>query len=272
MRHLEQKAAVGLRKTKPSYAVMIAKAHADLIRKHRDGYTSNSIYFHLAKHYASVSHRGVANALKAMAEKGYAEQSGLRSWKVTSAGRKALHPKPSKKTKRTGAALMPYLKFAAEQRPKVLAKQPNLSFVEVAQAIGQAWQKLKPEQKAAYANAQPVKAPVKPPVRKLVAKARMASAKKASRTANPREPAVAEPLDDGLFKWQYDDNGWHDYDAAASAVVEENYRQFVADPHAFDVRAVQSGSWEYCVDFKSMQQTNIAHADHKTRTVRRIAA
>eukprot|EP00669_Euglena_mutabilis_P010019 TRINITY_DN480_c0_g1_i4.p2 TRINITY_DN480_c0_g1~~TRINITY_DN480_c0_g1_i4.p2 ORF type:complete len:400 (+),score=114.49 TRINITY_DN480_c0_g1_i4:48-1202(+) len=80
------------------------------------------------------------------------------------------------------------------------------------------------------------------------------------------------------YKWQYFDDkrasrgkdvGWHDYDLSGSDVVEEAYQSWVTDPY-IDVRAVHSGDWNYMVDFNQMQQTNVDHAAHTVRALRRV--
>eukprot|EP00967_Tisochrysis_lutea_P113466 scaffold180117_cov37-Tisochrysis_lutea.AAC.2 len=47
-------------------------------------------------------------------------------------------------------ALAPYMVFCKEQRPKIIAESPNLTFGEVGKALGAAWSKLSDEQKAQY--------------------------------------------------------------------------------------------------------------------------
>eukprot|EP00669_Euglena_mutabilis_P010017 TRINITY_DN480_c0_g1_i1.p1 TRINITY_DN480_c0_g1~~TRINITY_DN480_c0_g1_i1.p1 ORF type:complete len:410 (+),score=103.77 TRINITY_DN480_c0_g1_i1:48-1232(+) len=80
------------------------------------------------------------------------------------------------------------------------------------------------------------------------------------------------------YKWQYFDDkrasrgkdvGWHDYDLSGSDVVEEAYQSWVTDPY-IDVRAVHSGKFNYTVDFNQMQQTNVDHAAHTVRALRRV--
>lgn len=72
--------------------------------------------------------------------------------------------------------------------------------------------------------------------------------------------------------WQYQHNGWKNYDGKASDVVEEVYQSYLVNRGGTDVRAVKSGEWEYLVDFQQMKQTNIQHAAHTVRDIRRVAA
>lgn len=258
-----------VRKSKPAYAVLIAQAHAELIRRHRDGYTSSSLYFHLAKHYSTVTRKGVAAALAKMADSGQAQRQAMGRWKVAPAARRALlKPKAAKGAK--GAkpkSASAYVHFCSAKRADIVAANPGASFGDVAKALGAAWQQLTPAEKAAYA------APGK-------AKAVRGNGPKASR-GQPPVPApgndpraapapAAEPGDALPHKWQYEDHGWHDYDAAAWPTLEAHWAEYQADPHNFDVRSVHSGSWAYLVDFKALKQTNVAHEAHTMRNVRRV--
>lgn len=44
----------------------------------------------------------------------------------------------------------------------------------------------------------------------------------------------------------------------------------MTSPYTCDVRAVQSGQWQYEIDFRLMTQRNIQHENHTTRRIRRI--
>lgn len=72
--------------------------------------------------------------------------------------------------------------------------------------------------------------------------------------------------------WQYEHNGWKNYDGKASDVVEGVYQSYLVNRGGTDVRAVKSGEWEYLVDFQQMKQTNIQHEAHTIRNIRRVAA
>jgi len=89
-----------------------------------------------------------------------------------------------------------------------------------------------------------------------------------SKTSDPKVVSVAESKFDHF--WQYEDNGWKNYDVAASDTVEEVYQNYLSNRGDNDVRAVHSGSWEYQVDFMALKQTNIQHPNHKTRNIRRV--
>eukprot|EP00029_Vermamoeba_vermiformis_P012276 TRINITY_DN708_c0_g1_i1.p1 TRINITY_DN708_c0_g1~~TRINITY_DN708_c0_g1_i1.p1 ORF type:complete len:717 (-),score=278.23 TRINITY_DN708_c0_g1_i1:40-2016(-) len=70
--------------------------------------------------------------------------------------------------------------------------------------------------------------------------------------------------------WQYNHNGWFNYDNAASDVVEATYQEYLRNPGVTDVRSIQSGSWMYQVDFRQMTQQNIQHENHTIRQIRRV--
>eukprot|EP01098_Paradermamoeba_levis_P002711 TRINITY_DN1316_c0_g1_i2.p1 TRINITY_DN1316_c0_g1~~TRINITY_DN1316_c0_g1_i2.p1 ORF type:complete len:330 (-),score=97.75 TRINITY_DN1316_c0_g1_i2:178-1023(-) len=74
------------------------------------------------------------------------------------------------------------------------------------------------------------------------------------------------------YLWQYQHDGWKDYDARASEIVESNFETFFkeGDQGPVKVGGVKSGEWEYEVDFVKMQQTNLQHANHTVRAIRRI--
>jgi len=78
------------------------------------------------------------------------------------------------------------------------------------------------------------------------------------------------PKEDIEYIWQYQHGGWYNYDAAASKIVEDAYKEYLNNPGKNDVRSVHSGHWNYLVDFLNMQQTNIQHQDHTQRNIRRV--
>lgn len=82
---------------------------------------------------------------------------------------------------------------------------------------------------------------------------------------------ITSATESPTHKWQYFDNGWFDYHAEASKLVEEAYQDYIAHPGMWDVRAVKSGRWHYQVDFPNLKQTNIEHDDHTQRDIRRVA-
>lgn len=80
--------------------------------------------------------------------------------------------------------------------------------------------------------------------------------------------------------WQYfvDDaidgksEGWYDYSKSGSAEVEKVWQQHLANIDAnLGIRHIQSGYFLYEVDFRKMQQTNVAHPARKCRRIRRFA-
>jgi len=70
--------------------------------------------------------------------------------------------------------------------------------------------------------------------------------------------------------WQYQHNGWYNYDSTASDVVETVYQDYLKNPRQCDVRSVASGEWKYMVDFRALTQQNIQHENHTSRNIRRV--
>lgn len=62
--------------------------------------------------------------------------------------------------------------------------------------------------------------------------------------------------------------GWYGYEAEASDIVEQLHHEWCFSAH-LSQRVVASGAWEYLVDLSRMTQTNIKHAAHKRRHIRR---
>jgi len=119
-------------------------------------------------------------------------------------------------------------------------------------------------------------------LKKKTKKARTASSSSPSTSSSPassgeplvspsKAPVVSKPIGlKGDYLWQYDHNGWKNYEATASNVVEDVYQNYLSNRGDTDVRAVKSGQWEYLVDFMALKQTNIQHEAHTTRNIRRI--
>lgn len=110
------------------------------------------------------------------------------------------------------------------------------------------------------------------------AKKRAAPKKKAAAAAGAAAKPSAKVFDsktdapESGHKWQYYDGakgGWNDYDAGASDVVDAAFREWEANPYT-DVRSIGSGQWQYQIDFTNMKQTNIQHAAHTQRDIRRV--
>ncbi|KAH3760197.1 hypothetical protein Pelo_7982 [Pelomyxa schiedti] len=70
--------------------------------------------------------------------------------------------------------------------------------------------------------------------------------------------------------WQYLDGTWKPYSAEADATLEKYYSEYQKNQGMYDVPAVHSGEWDYCVDFATMKQTNIQHHSHTSRNIRRL--
>eukprot|EP00050_Salpingoeca_kvevrii_P005996 m.286864 g.286864 ORF g.286864 m.286864 type:complete len:398 (+) comp11659_c0_seq1:228-1421(+) len=81
--------------------------------------------------------------------------------------------------------------------------------------------------------------------------------------------------DDAKVMWQYYVNdfvdgkatGWYNYTDSAAAIVEGVHSEW-RNNEWLDVRSVQSGYFEYRVDFNAMEQENLR--THKIRQIRRV--
>jgi len=95
---------------------------------------------------------------------------------------------------------------------------------------------------------------------------------KAQSRASPSSSITTDTTSSGdlVWTWQFYDGGFHNYDSAASDTVEGVYQEYLSSPYTCDVRAVQSGQWQYEIDFRLMVQTNIQHESHTKRRIRRI--
>ena len=81
-------------------------------------------------------------------------------------------------------------------------------------------------------------------------------------------PTLTLSATNSVAQWQYEHDGWKNYDKVASDVVEAAYQDWQKNPFT-DVRAIKSGEWQYTVDFNTMIQENIQHENHTKRNIRR---
>lgn len=80
-----------------------------------------------------------------------------------------------------------------------------------------------------------------------------------------------------IARWQYwvDDGvdekvtGWYDYDATGNVLAEQLYMEFQNNPWLIE-RVVASGTYSYLINLQTMTQTNIVHANHTCRHIRRV--
>jgi hypothetical protein len=165
-------------KSLPAYAVLIAKAHAELIRKHHGGYTSSTLYFHLVKKYDTIRRASITQALHRMEAKGLASREGAGHWKVTKSGQR----KKTAAKKKSTRALTAYMKFAVAERAGIVAKHPDATFGEVGKLLGAAWRKLSAAEKAGYGGGA-----AKPKAKKAAPKKDGVAKKVAKRAAKKEE-------------------------------------------------------------------------------------
>eukprot|EP00005_Dracoamoeba_jomungandri_P005159 CAMPEP_0174261334 /NCGR_PEP_ID=MMETSP0439-20130205/11369_1 /TAXON_ID=0 /ORGANISM="Stereomyxa ramosa, Strain Chinc5" /LENGTH=290 /DNA_ID=CAMNT_0015345791 /DNA_START=20 /DNA_END=892 /DNA_ORIENTATION=+ len=230
------------RKTHPTYGVMILKAISAL--KRRGGCSLFAICKHLEEEYPLSDNyrRYVTSAIRKALEDGLLEQN-RRSYKLTDRGKTQANPRRKKRKSKSKSKSSSQKKKVTKKRAR--SKSPRASKGSKAKGKGKAT----PRKRA-------------PPKSRAKAKPRGGSA-----SAGKKKTTTPKGFS---FVWQYQDNGWKNYEINASDVVEEAYQDYLKNPAMCDVRAVSSGQWQYQVDFTNMKQTNIQHENHTTRSIRRM--
>jgi hypothetical protein len=98
--------------------------------------------------------------------------------------------------------------------------------------------------------------------------------KKSKKSSKSEKSGKSEKSSSGdntlIWYWQYFHEGWCNYDPQASEVVEATYQEYLRNPGITDVRSVESGEWNYMVDFRQMTQQNVRHEAHTVRRIRRV--
>jgi hypothetical protein len=75
------------------------------------------------------------------------------------------------------------------------------------------------------------------------------------------------------FTWEYLDNsGWVPYGASHQSILENTYHACVNSPSMSSKVQIQTDEWAYEVDVEQNVQTNLDHADSRTRSVRRVVS
>jgi hypothetical protein len=75
------------------------------------------------------------------------------------------------------------------------------------------------------------------------------------------------------FTWEYLGNsGWAQFHLSNDSILENAYQAFVDDNSMPSTVLLQTDEWAYEVDVKQMVQTNMEHADRRTRSVRRVVS
>lgn len=98
------------------------------------------------------------------------------------------------------------------------------------------------------------------------------SSSSSSATVAVASPQASGKKDQQRGKWEYFDNGWNPYSPPASEVLEDEWQEYASNAHRRDVRSVKSGNFRYFVDFTLMKQTNVDHANHTQRDIRRVVS
>jgi len=242
-----KKSSTVTRKTTPAYLKMISKAITSI--GHRSGSNLVAISHYIEKNYPVKENykRYLKAAIKRAVDGGEIVKNGAMYRVKTSAKKRT-----TKRVKKT---------TEGETAKKPRAKKSTEKSTEKAKAS--------PKKRARKADAESeVVEKVKKPRK---------NAKSAEQTARTAEDTTSEIVGPkkpvGLksdYIWQYEEGTWRNYYTEASNVVEDVYQDYLSNRGTTDVRAVRSGDFEYQVDFAAMKQTNITHANHTTRNIRRI--
>eukprot|EP01116_Phalansterium_solitarium_P003745 TRINITY_DN14564_c0_g1_i1.p1 TRINITY_DN14564_c0_g1~~TRINITY_DN14564_c0_g1_i1.p1 ORF type:complete len:340 (-),score=76.04 TRINITY_DN14564_c0_g1_i1:295-1218(-) len=279
-----------VRKTRPSYAVMITRALYDhYTREKRTGISASSIATFISSTFPvpEAFKKYLRAALKAGVEEGRFRRLGKSLYRLSAKTRSQIE-KPRKRrstkkkatkktTKKTGAKKT---KTAAKTgRSKSTSKAPTKKRKSSETAAK------KPRATKKAAGDKPAKAArtKKDPAdrKKKAVKAAAIPNEGANDAAGAAETAadgetVARVYGNRLPKYEYiwqfreNDGRFHNYDIAASDVCEEVYQNYLGNRGDTDVRSVKSGQWNYMVDFMAFKQTNIDHHAHTVRDCRRV--
>ena len=229
-----------MRKTKPTYLIMIAKALLALNESEKKSYHSRyKIAQYIRKIYpvSTLYKRYLRRALKFGVTKKYFLQR-KESFRLSASGKLGvLHTSPKKATTST--------------RPTRSAR-PSTTTTTTTPSVT--------SQKAARKAARRARR-----ARSQVSRSQVSKAKALANSIPPS--TTIKP-----HKWQYEERPtvFYDYDSKASTLVEGAYKEYVAAPSQWDVRSIHSGEWCYQVDFPNMIQTNIQHENHTSRVIRRV--
>jgi len=237
------------RKTHPTYERMIIKALNEIGKRGGNSGISIANYIHTNYPVSENYKNYVRHALNKGEEAGYFVRVGRFTFRLS----------PKAKTLST-----------ARKSKSPRKKRSDASSTEVTKKTRAPKKTTKESPKKSSKS----KTSKKESPKKATKKSRKASTaveSPASETTGSIQPKFVRPS--GLksdYLWQYDHNGWNNYTAEASDIVEDVYQKYLANRGDTDVRAVHSGQWEYMVDFMAMKQTNIQHENHTTRSIRRV--
>jgi len=264
------------RKTHPSYQALIKRCIKQ--NQSRKGTTRQAILKYIFTNYGVENPSALKRALTAgVASKRIVQVSKGRYNLSNSEKRK--EKKKSKKTKKSK-------KSSKKKSTKSDSKTKSTKKKKSSKKNGKKEKKEKAPKKLKLP-----KVTKTAPTKKV---SKTAPTKKVSKTAPTKKVSTGAPITRGVPKtqssrnsasssktdttgsgelvwtWQYYDGGFHNYDSAASDTVEGVYQEYLTSPYTCDVRSVQSGQWQYEIDFRLMLQTNIQHESHTKRRIRRI--
>jgi len=220
---------------------MISEALTQLATPYK-GIGYKSITYYIDENYPVKKNfsRYVRHALNTGLESGIFQLAPIAKYRLSPKGRNALKKQPLKKLKKTATK-----KVATQSNPKK-RKSPTSS-----------------------SDSTPKKKPRSSSKKEKTKKSTLEKKKK-----QPKKRSDVLPKEKSKFShiWQFKENNnlWGNYDLKASDQLEEVYLAYLENREGTDIRTVKSGQWEYEVDFKTLQQTNIQHPSRTVRSIRRV--
>lgn len=236
------------RKTHPSYIRMISEALNELHPKRGVGYKAVANYIEFKYPVKDKFSRYVKQSLRSGLQSGLFQIAPIAKYRLSVKGRKLLQCPLQKSKKKT-----------TTKTPKSNVKKPKMPSSNDSEKT-----KMKSRSKS------PSKEKKKP---KIQDKKKSPSEKKTKKKSDSSQNSdTVKEKSKYDYIWQYRENNgtWGDYDLKPSDVLEEVYQAYLENREGTDVRTVKSGQWEYEVDFKSMQQTNMQHPSRTVRPIRRL--
>jgi hypothetical protein len=258
-------------KTKPSYFAMVAKALYEC-RDPFHGMKFNDICKYIETNYpVTLEYRRFLKlALAKAVEDGAFVQLGPRNYKLATEERRRMKSgKTSRRRSSTKASSekkkVTKKRSSTKKEGDEKKKSPKKRTTKNSKGDG--------EKKSTKKKRASKEEPKKSTKRKSVGKVddEDESPKKKKSKSEKRKSEKSSGDDNTLvWFWQYYHDGWCNYHPEASEVVEATYQEYLRNPGITDVRSVESGEWNYMVDFRQMTQQNVRHEAHTVRRIRRV--
>jgi len=236
---------------------MISEALNELHPKRGVGYKAVANYIEFKYPVKENFSRYVKQSLRSGLQSGLFQIAPIAKYRLSVKGRKLLQGPLQKSKKKT-----------TTKTPKSNVKKPKMTSSNDSEKTKKKSRSKSPSKEKKKPKIQDKK---KSPKEKKTKKAPSEKKTKKKSDSSQNSDTVKEKSKYDYI-WQYRENNgtWGDYDLKPSDVLEEVYQAYLENREGTDVRTVKSGQWEYEVDFKSMQQTNMQHPSRTVRPIRRL--